>query len=181
MLLSSCGMKSCLDNRDYDWLVYTKGDSLFYESNLGSLDTVEIIRKHISFKGYSSLPDGFYNPEIAIINYSSSRNKDEKRFIELNSQGWFEDSRLNINLYGESFSNGESFSYASDKFIETNKTYNFGSKELKDIILIISGDTTRRGKSINKIWWSKSTGIIQYESCEGELWKLEKWKKSNKK
>ena len=153
LLITSCN--EYLSEKDVKYMPYKKGEILIFENKeLNSLDSIKILRVH------RFIPDGpqMYFNEIIEAEIKSGR------FVSVHAgYGKHSESYLKIDNISEKF-------YI--KNLENLKISNLiiGTKKLNDVIIL---ENAEGGISkIKKIFWSKSRGIVKYETEKGKIWEL---------
>tara|TARA_B110000881_G_C18309498_1_gene381199 strand:- start:43 stop:618 length:576 start_codon:yes stop_codon:yes gene_type:complete len=169
--LVSCGTKTNFDKDDLKWLVYEQGDTLIFESETGTLDTTIILSKLTFYPDYNPIElHGKYHPQVGQIWYYNKNTpyiNDGKELVYLakNTPNQKADGFIcYLNKY---------FFFDRDIFKNSDTTFNIDNKNFYDIIEITdSKEISLECKTIERIWWSQSEGIIKYETCNGIIWTL---------
>jgi len=168
-LVISCGCKTKLDSTDLTWLTFQEGDTLIFSTSDNKLDTTFIVKREIFYPEYNPIEvHGKYHPQIGKIWYYNKNvpyinDSEELVFLEKD----IPDQKATgfISYYNSTFF------FDKDYFIETNYTTTFNGKQYNDILLITYNDFNLDCKNLRKLWWSKKYGLLEYETCEGEIWK----------
>ncbi len=183
-----CGKRYRLTDDILKFNVYKKGDSLVFKSNKNARDTIIItsIRKE-------TLQDKSYTLFDAIDTFLFGE-KTERYFVSYAQPGY--DSRFSLghDLLTISADPNEKTSIMFDFFIggatwygnteiENNinkllsipvQNFNRDSCQLSDVIVIPSSNQEykERNDYVEKIYWSKSHGLVGFDKLNGEKWTL---------
>jgi len=168
-VITSCGVKTDLDEEDLKWLVYEPGDTLIFQSETGVLDTTIIISKKIFYPDYNPIEiHGKYLPEIGQIWYY---NKNTPYINDGKELVFLEKKEPDKKADGFISYLNETFFFDSDYFKKVDKTISTHNKTFSDLIEITSSrKISLKCQTIKRIWWSVSQGIIKYETCDGIIW-----------
>ena len=134
---------------------YKKGEILIFENKeLNSLDSIKILKVH------KYIPDG---PQMHFNEIIEAETKNG-RFVSVHAG------------YGKNSESYVKIDNISQKFYIKNLenlkigSLILGTKRLNDVIIL---ENTKDGISKNKkIFWSKSKGIVRYETEKGNIWEL---------
>jgi len=168
-ILTSCGVKTELNDKDLKWLVYEPKDTLVFQTEHGDLDTTIIIDKKIFYPGYNPVEiHDKYLPEIGQIWYY---NKNTPYINDAKELVYLEKNKPDHRAEGFISYLNETFFFDSDNFDKTDTTISIDSKTYSDLIEITSSHRiSLECNTIERIWWSVSEGIVKYETCEGIFW-----------
>jgi hypothetical protein len=171
LVVTSC---TRLDETDLEWMVYEEGDTLVFKSQDSRFDTTYIRSTKIGLVGYNPINGrGGFNtwPEIAQIWYYNPNVEyiyDGKELLYLNKSDPDEPATGFIQYYNEHFF------FDHDNFEKLHEPIQIGEIIYSDIIKISSsGYLSSDCRTIKIIWWSKSSGIVKYETCNGIIWTIE--------
>lgn len=175
-ILVSCGGKPQqqfnLSKEDYSWQPYKKNDLLVFKSNEGVLDTLRISKIEIRKMPRDPLDLLPNIIESLHVYVSDIENGEDDKFLheilEISSYG--KDTTLlsyslglkkacfynDNNGHVESLMSGDSFKLQEKVHVMTSRdtTYNF------------------RDNFIDKLYWSKSKGILGYDMRKGDKWRI---------
>lgn len=169
ILVALCGCKTRLDNADLTWLPYHEGDTLIFKSNDNKFDTTIIVRKEIIYPNYNPVEvHGKYHPQIGRIWYFNKNVpyiNDGKEMVYLQKNNPDKKTDGYISYFNSTFF------FDIDYFKETNDTVSFNGKQYRDIIQITdSYKINLTCDNLRTLWWSKKSGLLKYETCNGQIW-----------
>ena len=153
---------------------YEKGDTIIFQSKRGEFDTIYILEKKIWYSDYN-WPEqhGKYNPQLGNLYYYNSKVPyidQGKSLIEMYKNDPKEPADVTFNFYNSIF------------FLKEDNFHFIGSFKshlgivYKDVFRIskIEEQTTssRNNNKPSVLYWSKSFGLIRYETYSNEIWEL---------
>lgn len=167
-LVASCGCKTKLDSNDLAWFTYQEGDTLVFCSSDNKFDTTFIVKREIFYPEYNPIEvHGKYHPQMGNILYYNKNVpyiNDGKELVFLEKNIPEQKATGFISYYNSTFF------FDKDFFIETNYTAIINGKQYNDILLITYNDFNLDCDILRKLWWSKKHGLLEYETCEGQIW-----------
>ena len=169
--MSSCGIKTKLDENDLSWLPYKSGDTLIFISDSGQLDTTLILNKEISYPQYNPIEvHGKYHPQSGQIWYYNK------------NVPYIEQGKTIVSLYkndpklaatGSIAYYNDYFFFDSDYFSKLKEPMVVFNRKFENVYKIESSyKVSLKCDKIKYIWWCSNFGIIQYETCLGVKWRL---------
>ena len=134
---------------------YKNGDVLVFENKkLNSRDSIKILRIH------RYIPDG---PQLHFNEGISAETKNG-RFVSVHAgYGKYSDSYLKIDNISQKF-------YIKDLENRKTNSLTIGNKKVNDLI-ILEFEKTKISR-LKKMFWSRSRGIVRYETEKGIIWEL---------
>jgi hypothetical protein len=153
IVFTSC--KEYLSKTDLKYMPYKTGDVLVFENKkLNSTDSIKILRLH------RYMPDG---PQLH-FNEGIQAEVSNGKFISVHAgYGKQSESYLKIDNISEKY-------YIKNLENTMTTSLKIGNKKLDDVIVL----ENERGiiSKIKKVFWSKSKGIVRYETEKGMIWEL---------
>ena len=164
---------------------YEKNDKLIFESNKSDIDTIKITDLTL-VKRPPNLGDMFWakNTELLRVHTDNSdcKNCDELIYLDTENFSFDTNIRWNIRINGKNYVHGTNL----EEINELNTTkLNVNGIEYDDVVVLERSKRFERPKDkfskmfyngvypIDKLYWSKSNGIVQFEIMEtNEIWKL---------
>ncbi|CAL2085507.1 hypothetical protein [Tenacibaculum sp. 190524A05c] len=160
-----------LSKQDYYWQPYKKNDLLVFESNKGMLDTLKVSK--IELQNMPSDPLDILPTRIETLHVYVSKIKNGADDGFLHKILEVSPYKKDTTLVDYSFSFKTASFYNHDGSSEKKKAKeNFGLRE--PVYVIISNDSTflKRDNYVDKLYWSKSKGILGYDMRKGDKWRI---------
>ena len=174
--LMSCGQTNRLSEEDYKWMPYKGNETLVFKSNTGDTDTVFLLKKDtlLAYPEAQSLNGIKYEVVSIFCKHSDPYMPGGKhrylknKFFKVEKA---EDNRAEINIflsakdanfYRLSPIKADSLGKAKPSTLQTQ----YG--RYNDVYIINAedylGNFQLRSNFITKVYWSKSNGLIRYDS-----------------
>ncbi|MFN8358559.1 MAG: hypothetical protein U0264_01470 [Candidatus Kapaibacterium sp.] len=184
VIFSGCYKRYRLDNYDIAFNPYKYGDTLLFKSNEIYKDTMIVVSidRHVLKDRYTLL----FGDSWEMLCVNTKRPDNEGMWgdildlrVERNGAKtiWMQFHVDDANWYG--FQNADEDSVA--RILRLPKQlFKRGSISLNDVCEIVSTDTEYRDREdfIDKLYWSKSQGLVGFDKLNGEKWLVEKRSKN---
>lgn len=183
LFLLSCGRVTHLSEKDYSWMPYKGNETLVFKSNTGEMDTIFLIRKDTLW----GLPD----PALSVSEYEiaavfskhTDPNVQDGSHRYLNN--YFIQIKKNMTKKAElvidlSAKDAKFYRISTIKIDSLDKIKSVvlrtPNRQYNDVYEIAGEDylgwLSRRSNFVEKLYWSKSCGLIRYNKKNGEFWEL---------
>ena len=174
-----------LTEKEVAFIPYEKNDELIFESNKSDIDTIKITDLTL-VKRPPHLGDMFWakNTELLRVHTDNLDCKSCDELIYLDTENFSFDTniRWNIRVNGKNYVHGTDLKYLNGL---NTTNLNLNGIEYDDVVILERREKFVRPKDkfskmfyegiypIDKLYWSKANGILQFEIIEtNEIWKL---------
>ena len=173
-----------LTEKEKSFIPYEKNDKLIFESNKSEIDTIKITDLTLS-EHPPNLGDMFWakNTEVLRVRTDSDcENCDELIYLGTKNYSFDTDVSWSIRVNGKNYVYGTNLNFMN-KLKSIKLTVN--GIEYEDVLILERGERFKRPKDkfskmfyngifpIDKLYWSKSNGILKFEIIEtNEIWTI---------
>jgi hypothetical protein len=160
-----------LTEKEKSEIPYKANDILVFQSNRSELDTLRI--KEITIREHPpNLGDMFWAKNTQVLRVQSDKDcKNCDEIITVAKQNFSSETTINFDL----IFNGKRYYHGTDfktlNALETKKI-KINGVELDDVVLIDRKSEKFHNGHINRIYWSKSKGIVRIDINSDYYWEL---------
>lgn len=164
-----------LSEKDYAWMPYEENQVLVFNSNLGGIDTIFLLKKDTLY-GYPEAQkfNGIITEHVTISSMQTDSVKNRFVYLESLFFSVLKDKN-NKTLLDIRLNTKDSWFYGKGQFIDIEglvlKDFSTAYRQYDDVI-VFTGDNyyLERNKFVTDVYWSKSQGLIRYDKKNGEYW-----------
>ncbi len=176
LLCFSCAKTKKLSNSDLAWNPYEVGDKLIFQSNNGDEHTLEIKtieRSDDKTNPYAGDFSGKLEQEIIYCSSSEDPTNDERILTAIGKTS-SDDTfiHLNLDIPNTQFPGG--LYLLSDLENRQVESLTIEGNSYSDVLVLTPENVEMeiQGITVEKVYWSKSSGYIRYDMSDGTVWSL---------
>lgn len=184
LIVSSCSTKVTLSSQDFGWMPYRENDTLIFMSNSGNMDTLYLVKKDTVWQfpeAQSIFGHQCEAVRVLCLHSDSVEGSQSIRYLE-NEFCSIRKNKTNQTLLNIRFLTKNATYYHLQEFdIDSlNKApanqFKMNNKTHRDVYILEAEDYLgylhKRKDYVEKLYWSKSKGLLRYDLKNGVYWEL---------